>query len=736
MAEKTSNSMKQLVAALRQLASSEFSEAMASFRQAINLPSFRMDVSVGELELRTRGEAVRAFGQAGQHFVNKAVAELEKEFAVVKHHDSLFDIDDDLLDSLSIVGDEEIEIDIALSRFIALAEAQFNEQLLQLEVRLEALSLKTVRGINTKALHPGTIIDPFRNQLDAMDLDISGKIILCDEFSKHLIKVSKELYKQANKLLANAGILNDSKALALALRQKKQLDSSHHNSETTLKADPELPHDSGQKHDSQAGYITSTLPVLTQEHITQLNRFLGHKSGTRANPSVMDALTTLQKAALPDNKPLKAEQIRDSLLRHSKDERIKTTRKLPQYEERVIQFFSEVFAEIFNDENIGDTVKALVARLQIPLIKLALTHLEFLDNENHPARELVNEIIALNVCIPDRETPLYNKLLGVINSVTNNYSNDQKVFSMALKQVKQLASEEYQTTRGKEENLIAHADLLSRRKAAKRTVVNALKRHMHSKSMPSEAINFILKCWAPYMTVIYLRHGSDSEVWRRSIMSMKRIVEAAQPQRNLAEINGILGHSKDFIGELAIQLHKVGANNDEQRKLTQNIAQWIEKWKTQKLEEYRLNDFDDDMPIHDDMELPDDFFDDKPDTSNPDDIITEVKLALSEADSMDPDNQSIQRLLSKLPTSIKVGRWYDVYQETSGISKRAKLHSILESTGGLLFSEYSSQKSIEVSIEAFIKQMAAGKSKRVYTQHRFDAAMSKAMESIQDLSTV
>jgi len=50
-----------------------------------------------------------------------------------------------------------------------------------------------------------------------------------------------------------------------------------------------------------------------------------------------------------------------------------------------------LFDFILDDKNLVDSVKSLISRLQIPLIKIALQDKSFFSNKSHPARKFLNE---------------------------------------------------------------------------------------------------------------------------------------------------------------------------------------------------------------------------------------------------------------------------------------------------------------------------------------------------------
>ncbi|PMZ30557.1 DUF1631 domain-containing protein, partial [Pseudomonas sp. GW247-3R2A] len=60
----------------------------------------------------------------------------------------------------------------------------------------------------------------------------------------------------------------------------------------------------------------------------------------------------------------------------------------------VINLIAMLFECILDDRNLPDSLKALIGRLQIPMLKVAVLDKSFFSRASHPARRLLNEIAA------------------------------------------------------------------------------------------------------------------------------------------------------------------------------------------------------------------------------------------------------------------------------------------------------------------------------------------------------
>src|SRR5690606_40996119 len=67
-------------------------------------------------------------------------------------------------------------------------------------------------------------------------------------------------------------------------------------------------------------------------------------------------------------------------------------RVVGEVDEDVINLVSMLFEFILDDRTLPDSLKALIGRLQIPLLKVAVLDQSFFSRGSHPARRLLNEI--------------------------------------------------------------------------------------------------------------------------------------------------------------------------------------------------------------------------------------------------------------------------------------------------------------------------------------------------------
>src|SRR5665213_2594668 len=91
-----------------------------------------------------------------------------------------------------------------------------------------------------------------------------------------------------------------------------------------------------------------------------------------------------------------------------------------QLESMTIEMVAMLFDFIFETRDLPDGIKALLARLQIPVLKAAMLDGAFFARKAHPARLLVNELAHAGLGwspVSGQEDPLYRKMEAIVHRV-------------------------------------------------------------------------------------------------------------------------------------------------------------------------------------------------------------------------------------------------------------------------------------------------------------------------------
>src|SRR6185436_7428524 len=96
-----------------------------------------------------------------------------------------------------------------------------------------------------------------------------------------------------------------------------------------------------------------------------------------------------------------------------------------------IDIVAMLFDQIFGDERVPDALKALIGRLQIPVVKVAVLDKKFFSKKSHPARRMLDTLGEFALGLDetfDQASPLYKKLEDILQRVIEEFDDDLRVF--------------------------------------------------------------------------------------------------------------------------------------------------------------------------------------------------------------------------------------------------------------------------------------------------------------------
>src|SRR5207244_8171994 len=102
-----------------------------------------------------------------------------------------------------------------------------------------------------------------------------------------------------------------------------------------------------------------------------------------------------------------------------------------QLEAMTIELVAMLFDFIFETKDLPDSVKALIGRLQIPVLKAAMLDGAFFSKKSHPSRQLVNALARAGIGwspTMGQDDPLYRKIETLVHRVLDELTDDIGLF--------------------------------------------------------------------------------------------------------------------------------------------------------------------------------------------------------------------------------------------------------------------------------------------------------------------
>ena len=238
-------------------------------------------------------------------------------------------------------------------------------------------------------------------------------------------------------------------------------------------------------------------------------------------------------------------------------------------------------------------IKNLLLRLQIPVIKVAMSDTELFQQDNHPTREVLDLVTEAGKGINDEADRIYDELEKVVDNILEEYDIDIDSFNKAADELRNLIEAEQQITlenekREQQQIMVAHA---------REVVVNEVRYISANKIIPRNVMPLITKSLPSLMMNRYIRHGNESWQWLESVMLMKLLIKCLQPIKNSKQWetvwNNHLGLVEAVHDELYTSKQDKQTIDDQVEQLKSTFLEILDAYGYKLVEETRVtNDHD------------------------------------------------------------------------------------------------------------------------------------------------
>ena len=193
-------------------------------------------------------------------------------------------------------------------------------------------------------------------------------------------------------------------------------------------------------------------------------------------------------------------------------------------ESDAIDIVSMLFDFILDDKTLPDRLKALIGRLQIPLVKVAILDNSFFGKKAHPARQLLNELAyaasGSEEGLDSGDDTLYETIEEIVNRILNEFECDVSLFEELLTEFRDYQEREYEANRMAEEML----------EQTKENVAHEIEHRIRNNRVPEVICRLLLEQWKDVMTVIGIRDGAEGDSWNAALNVMDDLIWSVQPK--------------------------------------------------------------------------------------------------------------------------------------------------------------------------------------------------------------
>jgi hypothetical protein len=202
----------------------------------------------------------------------------------------------------------------------------------------------------------------------------------------------------------------------------------------------------------------------------------------------------------------------------------------------VVDAVAMLFDIVFDEEQIAGSLKNLLSRLQLPVLKAALLDRNFFSNRHHPARKLLDAISDLATGMPpstDKQPPHFAELEAVIDHVVNEFVDDTVVFEQAAEEVHRIEYEHQSTIEAGLSESIEDLQRAERAETAGIFIHDQVTQALEGQPVMPSLLRFLHSHWSEVMSKTYVAHGPSAPQLTNEMETMRELIWSVQPKTDM-----------------------------------------------------------------------------------------------------------------------------------------------------------------------------------------------------------
>lgn len=637
------------------------------------------------------------------------------------------------IESLALVQNDELEESVAVDSMVSKVLSNNANALGLLSARFSQLTERKISD-DDNPLGPRQLAGNFLEACTILGFEIQIKLIILKLFEKSVLNPVDQLYDSCNEILIKSGVLPELTSLAAQNKPKRPSVIAQ-----TEEADAPAPASEAQ---IQIGFA-ELQGLLSGLRGSQATGQAPDNAVPISSGDLINLLSHLQKhnIAADHSSTMAVRQQLDSILQRAsaKSNRV---RIVGEIDNDVINLVSLLFDFILDAPAVPSKLKALIGRLQIPLLKVAVIDKSFFSHGNHPARRLLNEIGSAAIGWNDQELEqqdnLYNKIEQVVFRIQQDFVEDTEFFNEILQDFVNFISAERRRSELLEQRIRDAEEGRARSEFARQQVETELNRRLLGQVLPEAVVQILHQHWSKVMLLNHLKHGAESGQWLGSLKTMDQLIWSVLPHDDSDSLDKLTRLVPALLETLRQGLGQAALDPFESKQLFDKL-EVLHAQALQRAQDLATPGTQQDSTGADSTQparkTPEQYVQQNQELIT---VTDEISLSTPEPalEPDEPDNTRVepeQKTLD-LVDQIRPGCWFELQQEDNR-SLRCKLAAVIKATGRYIFVNRRGLKVLEKSRQQFALALQEEKLIILDDSMLFDRALESVIGDLRRLKS-
>lgn len=547
-----------------------------SYLEKMEEQLFRMAEKAGSNQEQNRYMQAHA-AIRGQHraIEQRLLEHLSKAFrSYLEQRDTAIDFNQ-ADTGLALVDNDALERSIALSNMTRRTSTDCSDALYALNQRLSVIGggYKVLDLSNPVA--PGVFVESLQTALHDLALETPALLVVYKIYDTIVMARLSKLYDLLNHTLKSNGIL------------------AHLRYQVRKQEAPMLPEELAALTSEQSQLRQSDLMAIVQKLQSALMAGRVQPVAITPTPLIVQELHPVQRQSA------RRFVVNDAPNAFAQTPYIEV---LPEIEAQkqhasnidadTIEIVGLLFDYVLNDEQLPDSVKALLSYLHTPFLKVALLDKEFFNHPQHPARLLLNSLVAAGERWVEPEgkhkSDVFQQIKNLVKRILDDFDDDVRLFSQLAFEFNHYLRQHVRRVRLSEQRALQAARGEDKLKEIRLKVERYLQQKIAQQknsatTLPAEIRTLLFEPWANVLAFNLLRFGSKSEQWRDAAHTIDDLLrylhaEDADPSASADEQQTQRLQLRNSVEErLLAGFQTVGYEADQGQRLLQALHDYHER---------------------------------------------------------------------------------------------------------------------------------------------------------------
>lgn len=235
-------------------------------------------------------------------------------------------------------------------------------------------------------------------------------------------------------------------------------------------------------------------------------------------------------------------------------------------EKATIEIVALMFQSILAEERIPPAVRVWFARLQMPVLRVALQEPEFFGSLEHPARQLIDRMGSCVLgfdAIQISGSALETEIRRVVQVIEQYPETGRRVFQLVYDEFQRFLSR-FLTEKGPTQKLVSIAQQVEQKETMAIQYTIELRKMLSDVPVRDEIREFLFKVWAEVLAVAAVKNGPQHEETLALKKSASDLVWAASAKPNRHDRARVIQDLPDLLARLRRGMTLLGLDSADQ----------------------------------------------------------------------------------------------------------------------------------------------------------------------------